>query len=65
MICCSPQAKSLQVGDFVEHDTAGAKAAECDAWLVRAGIIAGWNNSAIKAELDRWKVMPDGVLDTV
>ena len=53
------------VGDSVEHDIAGAKAAGCDAWLVRAGIIADWEDSAIEAEFDRWKVVPDGLLDAV
>jgi ribonucleotide monophosphatase NagD (HAD superfamily) len=53
------------VGDSVEHDIAGARAAGCDAWLVRAGIVANWDHSAIEAEFDRWKVVPDGVLDAV
>ena len=53
------------VGDSVEHDIAGAKAAGCDAWLVRAGIIANWDDSDIQAEFDRWKVVPDGILDAV
>ena len=53
------------VGDSVEHDIAGARAAGCDAWLVRAGIIADWDDSAIEAEFDRWKVVPDGILDAI
>lgn len=53
------------VGDSVEHDIAGARAAGCDAWLVRAGIIADWDDAAIEAEFGRWKVIPDGLLDAV
>lgn len=58
-------ARVAGVGDSVEHDIAGAKAAGCDAWLVRAGIIAEWDDSAIEAEFDRWGVLPDGILDAV
>lgn len=58
-------ARMAGVGDSVEHDIAGAKAAGCDAWLVRAGIIAGWDDSAIKTELARWQVLPDGILEAV
>ena len=53
------------VGDSVEHDIAGARAAGCDAWLVRAGVIAGWNDFAIETELARWQVSPDGILEAV
>jgi HAD superfamily hydrolase (TIGR01459 family) len=53
------------VGDSIEHDIAGARAAGCDAWLVRTGIIADWDDSAIEAEFGRWKVIPDGLLDAV
>jgi HAD superfamily hydrolase (TIGR01459 family) len=53
------------VGDSVEHDIAGARASGCDAWLVRAGIVANWDDPAIEAEFDRWKVVPDGILDAV
>ena len=57
--------RAAGVGDSVEHDIAGARAAGCDAWLVRTGIIAGWEDSAILAEFDRWKAVPDGILEAV
>jgi HAD superfamily hydrolase (TIGR01459 family) len=58
-------ARVAGVGDSVEHDVAGARAAGCDAWLVRKGIITGWDDSAIEAELDRWAVSADGILEAV
>ena len=51
------------IGDSVEHDVAGARAAGCAAWLVRAGIIADADDAAIEAECRRVGVTPDGMLD--
>jgi HAD superfamily hydrolase (TIGR01459 family) len=51
------------IGDSVEHDIAGARAAGCAAWLVRTGIIAGWTDEAIAAECARYNAPPDGVLE--
>jgi HAD superfamily hydrolase (TIGR01459 family) len=51
------------IGDSVEHDIAGARAAGCGAWLVRSGLLAGQDDAAIAAECARWGVEPDGLLD--
>ena len=58
-----PRSRVAGIGDSVEHDIAGARAAGCGAWLVRAGIIAGWDDAAIAAECGRRGVMPDGLLE--
>ena len=50
------------IGDSIEHDIAGARAAGCGAWLVRTGIIAGWSDEAIAAECARYGSAPDGML---
>ena len=50
------------IGDSVEHDIAGARGAGCGAWLLAAGIIAGWDDAAIAAECERVGAAPDGVL---
>ncbi len=57
-----PASQVAGVGDSIEHDVAGARAAGCGAWLVRTGIIRGWSDSAIVAECRRLGVMPDGVV---
>lgn len=58
-----PASDVAGVGDSVEHDVAGARAAGCGAWLVRTGIIAGWSDAAIEAECAHCGVMPDGVVE--
>jgi HAD superfamily hydrolase (TIGR01459 family) len=58
-------ARVTGVGDSAEHDIAGAHAAGCDGWLVRAGLIEGWTDAAIDAECDRKNVTPDGILESV
>lgn len=55
-------ARVAGIGDSVEHDIAGAHAAGCAAFLVRSGIIAGWDEAAIAAECDRRGAAPDGML---
>jgi HAD superfamily hydrolase (TIGR01459 family) len=55
-------ARVAVIGDSVEHDIAGARGVGCGAWLLRAGIIKGWNAIAIEAECARFGVMPDGLL---
>lgn len=57
-----PPARVAGIGDSVEHDIAGARAAGCAAWLVRTGIIAGWDDAAIAAECARRGAVPDGML---
>jgi HAD superfamily hydrolase (TIGR01459 family) len=52
----------IGIGDSVEHDVAGAKAAGCDAALVLTGIAADFDDAAIAAECVRWHVWPDAVL---
>jgi HAD superfamily hydrolase (TIGR01459 family) len=51
------------IGDSVEHDVAGARAAGVGAWLVHAGILADADDATIAAECHRHGVAPDGVLD--
>lgn len=51
------------IGNSIEHDIAGASGAGCDGWLVRTGIIEGWNDAAIAAESARWNVVPAGILE--
>ena len=58
-----PPARIAMIGDSVEHDIAGARGAGCAAWLVRSGIIEGWNDADVTAEFARWDVQPDGMLD--
>jgi HAD superfamily hydrolase (TIGR01459 family) len=58
-----PPARIAMIGDSVEHDIAGARAAGCAAWLVRGGIIEGWSDAEIAAEFARRNVTPDGMLD--
>lgn len=55
-------ARVAAIGDSLEHDIAGARAAGCAAWLVRNGIIAGWDDAAIAAECIRRGTAPDGML---
>jgi len=57
------RARVIGVGDSVEHDIAGARAAGCHAALVRAGIIAGADDEAIAAECRRYGAWPDAMLD--
>lgn len=52
----------IGIGDSVEHDVAGAKAAGCDAALVLTGIAAEFDDAAIAAECARWRAWPDAVL---
>ena len=61
----SPSTRVVGIGDSVEHDVAGALGVGCRAWLVRSGIIEGWDDAAIDAECHRCNVVPDGVLDAV
>lgn len=56
------RARVAGVGDSVEHDIAGARAAGCKAWLVRSGIVADADDAAVAAECARRGVLPDGVL---
>jgi HAD superfamily hydrolase (TIGR01459 family) len=56
-------ARVAVVGDSVEHDIAGARAAGCAAWLVRTGILAGASDAAIAEEILRFGATPDGILD--
>jgi HAD superfamily hydrolase (TIGR01459 family) len=58
-----PPARVAVVGDSVEHDIAGARAAGCAAWLVRTGIIAGADDTAIAEECRRFGATPDGILE--
>ena len=55
-------ARVAVIGDSVEHDIAGAHAAGCDGWLLRDGIIAGWDNAAIARECARVGARPVGML---
>lgn len=54
--------RSVGVGDSVEHDIAGARAAGIDGWLVRTGILDHADDAAVAAECARVGVQPDGVL---
>lgn len=56
-------ARVAAIGDSVEHDIAGARAAGCGAWLVRSGIAPGLDDAAIMSECDRHGATPDGILD--
>jgi HAD superfamily hydrolase (TIGR01459 family) len=58
-----PPGRVVVVGDSVEHDIAGARAAGCAAWLVRTGIIAGADDAAIAEECRRFGAVPDGILE--
>jgi HAD superfamily hydrolase (TIGR01459 family) len=58
-----PRERAVALGDSVEHDIAGARAAGCAACLVRRGIIAGASDAAILAECARRGAWPDAVLD--
>lgn len=58
-------ARVAGIGDSLEHDIAGARAAGCDAWLVRKGIIEGWSDAAILDECARRGARPDGLLEAV
>ena len=57
-----PPARVAGIGDSVEHDIAGARHAGCGAWLVRTGIIAGWDDAAVAAECATRGATPDGML---
>jgi HAD superfamily hydrolase (TIGR01459 family) len=57
-----PPARVAAIGDSVEHDVAGARAAGCAAWLVRTGIVSGLEDAAIMAECRRHGATPDGIL---
>lgn len=52
----------IGVGDSVEHDVAGAHAAECHAALVLTGIAAGLDAAGIAAETARWHASPELIL---
>ncbi len=52
------------LGDSVEHDIAGARAAGCAAALVRQGIVAAASDADILAECARVGAWPDAVLDS-
>jgi HAD superfamily hydrolase (TIGR01459 family) len=56
-------ARVAVVGDSVEHDIAGARAAGCAAYLVRSGIIAGASDAAIAEECRTFGATPDAVLE--
>ncbi len=58
-----PPARVAVVGDSVEHDIAGARAAGCAAWLVRSGLIAGADDATIADECRRYGATPDGILE--
>ncbi len=58
-----PAARVVGLGDSVEHDIAGARAAGCAAALVRRGIIAEASDAEILAECARVGAWPDTVLD--
>ncbi len=58
-----PRARVVGLGDSVEHDIAGARAAGCAACLVRRGIIADASDAEILAECARVGAWPDTVLD--
>jgi HAD superfamily hydrolase (TIGR01459 family) len=60
-----PRAQVVGLGDSVEHDIAGAKAAGCAAALVRKGIIAAATDPEIAAECDRVDAWPDVMLDAL
>lgn len=51
------------VGDSVEHDIAGARAAGLAGWLVRTGIVDGFDDAALAAEYHCYDAVPDGVLE--
>ncbi len=55
-------ARVAVIGDSVEHDIAGAHTAGCAGWLLRDGIIAGWDNAAIAEECARVGATPAGML---
>jgi HAD superfamily hydrolase (TIGR01459 family) len=57
-----PRERVAAVGDSIEHDIAGARAAGCGAWLVRTGIAAGLDDAAILAECLRYGATPDGIV---
>ncbi|MBV9811568.1 MAG: TIGR01459 family HAD-type hydrolase [Acetobacteraceae bacterium] len=52
------------IGDSVEHDIAGARAAGCRAILVRAGIIAGASDAALEEEFARRSARPDALVES-
>ncbi len=58
-------ARVAVIGDSVEHDVAGARGVGCAAWLLRDGIIAGWDLAAIGAECARAGAAPDGMLSAL
>ena len=61
----SPQpARVAAIGDSIEHDIAGARAAGCAAWLVRTGIAAGQDAATRAAEYRHHGAIPDGILDS-
>lgn len=51
------------VGDSVEHDVAGARAAGCRAVLLRAGILASADDAAVEEECRRWNAWPDALAE--
>ncbi len=54
--------RAAGIGDSVEHDIAGARAAGIDGWLVRTGLLDHADDAAVAAECARVGVQPDGVL---
>jgi HAD superfamily hydrolase (TIGR01459 family) len=58
------RSRVICLGDSVEHDIAGARAAGCAAVLVRRGIIAEATDAEILAECARVGAWPDAVLDS-
>lgn len=58
-----PPTRVAGIGDSVEHDIVGARAAGCAAYLVRAGIIDRWDDGTIAAECVRYGASPDGILE--
>ena len=57
-----PPARVAVVGDSVEHDIAGARAAGCAGWLVLSGIAAGLDHAQLSAEFRRVGAAPVGIL---
>jgi ribonucleotide monophosphatase NagD (HAD superfamily) len=56
------RARTMAVGDSIEHDIAGAKRAGARGALVRTGILAGCDEAALAAEAARHGATPDFLL---